>query len=287
MAGAEEINPIVGKTGDFVMRQSDLDRLVANQSPETQRLLQSERAKSEFVRQILLTRALADRARKDGFDRKPEVKEELSYAIDRLLGSIYLRKAVAAGVTVHDDALKAYYTEHETEFVVPVKVKARHIFVEAGSDAPAEAQEKARAKAEMVRGLLEKGGDFARLAAEYSEDEDSAANGGELGYIEPGKTNSEAFEKALFALKPGKTGPVVETPFGYHIVRVEERQDQRTATFDEMKEYIRELLTRQYEQEKMQSFLEKLAKDAGLREDSHEPDLAAGGTAPANREHHE
>ncbi len=286
-AVAEEINPVVGKTGDFVIRQADLDRLIASQPAATRQQLQSKQAQAEFVRQILLTRALADRARKEGFDRRPDVQEELSFAIDRFLGNLYLRKVVAAGVSVPDAEVKAYYTEHEKEFVVPAKVEARQIFIEAGKDATAEMKAKARAKAEKVRELLEKGGDFAKLAKEYSEDADSAAKGGELGTIEPGATNSPAFEKALFALKKGEVSPVVETPFGYHIVQVEERQEQRTATFDETKAYIREQLTKQDEQKKVQAFLEKLAKDEGLQDTSTEPAAPAKeGEAPESPEPH-
>ena len=263
-AFAEEVNPVVGKAGDFVIRQADLERLIASQPPEAQKQLQSEQARAEFVRQLLLTKAVAARAKKEGFDRKPEVKERLSYVIDQYIGSEYLRRVVTADVTVPDEELNKYYKEHEKEFVVPEKVRVRHIFFAADKDATAEAKEKARGKAEKVLELLRKGGDFAKLAGEYSEDTDSAAKGGELGYLSPGKTNSAEFEKAAFALKSGEVSPIVETPFGYHIIKVDERQEQRTATLDETREYIRNLLKGQLEQKKAQEFLDRLAKDAGL-----------------------
>ena len=263
-AFAEEVNPVVGKAGDFVIRQADLERLIASQPPEAQKQLQSEQARAEFVRQLLLTKAVAARAKKEGFDRKPEVKERLSYVIDQYIGSEYLRRVVTADVTVPDEELKKYYNEHEKEFVVPEKIRVRHIFFAADKDATAEAKEKARGKAEKVLELLRKGGDFAKLAGEYSEDTDTAAKGGELGYLSPGKTNSAEFEKAAFALKSGEVSPVVETPFGYHIIKVDERQEQRTATLDETREYIRNLLKGQLEQKKAQVFLDRLAKDAGV-----------------------
>ena len=263
-AFAEEVNPVVGKAGDFVIRQADLERLIASQPPEAQKQLQSEQARAEFVRQLLLTKAVAARAKKEGFDRKPEVKERLSYVIDQYIGSEYLRRVVTADVTVPDEELKKYYNEHEKEFVVPEKIRVRHIFFAADKDATAEAKEKARGKAEKVLELLRKGGDFAKLAGEYSEDTDTAAKGGELGYLSPGKTNSAEFEKAAFALKSGEVSPIVETPFGYHIIKVEERQEQRTATLDETREYIRNLLKGQLEQKKAQVFLDRLAKDAGV-----------------------
>jgi peptidyl-prolyl cis-trans isomerase C len=277
-AFAEEVNPIVGKVGDFVIRQADLERLIASQTPEAQRQLQSEQAQTEFVRQLLLTKAVAARAKKEGFDRKPDVKEQLSYVIDQYLGREYLRKVVLADLTVPEEELKKYYKDHEKEYVVPEEAKVRHIFVAAKKDAAAEAKGKARAKAERVIALLGKGEDFAKLAAEYSEDTDSAAKGGELGYLSPGKTNSEEFEMATFALKPGQVSPVVETPFGYHIIKVDDRREKRTATYEESKEYIRNLLKSQLEQTKVQEFLEKLTKDAGLEL------FTEKGAAPAGNE---
>ena len=152
------------------------------------------------------------KAKKDAFDRKPEVKEQLSYLIDQFIGQEYLRKVVIANVSVPEEELKKYYQEHEKDFAVPERVKASHIYVAAAKDATSEVKAKAKAKAEKIRKLLKKGEDFAKLAKENSEDTDSAAKGGDLGYLTPGKTNSEEFEKVVFSLKAGEVSPVVETP---------------------------------------------------------------------------
>lgn len=284
IAGAaygEEVNPVVGKAGDHVLRQTDLERVIANLTPEAQQKFQGEREQASLVNQILLTRVLATEARKERFDRKPEVKEQLSYVVDQFLGQEYLRKVVVATVTVADEELKKYYREHEKDFMVPERVKVSHIYVAAAQDAPAEVKAKARAKADKVSDLLKKGGDFAALAREYSEDAESAANGGDLGYLSPGKTNSEAFEQAVFALKAGDLSPVVETPFGYHLIKVEERQEKRVASFDETREYISSILKAQAEQKKAQDYLEKLAKDAGLEVRLGKEEGSKGDTPPA------
>ena len=76
VAIADEINPVVGKVGDFVLREADLERIVSYQSPDAAQNLQADPAKrAEIVRQLLLTKAVAARSRKDGFDKKPDVKE--------------------------------------------------------------------------------------------------------------------------------------------------------------------------------------------------------------------
>lgn len=262
---ADEINPVVGKVGDFVLKQADIDRLINNQPTEAQKKLRDNpEERSNFVRQLLLTIAVANKAKSDGFDRKPEVKEQLSYLTDQFIAQEYMSRVVTANITVPDEDLKKYYKEHQQDFTLPETVKARHIFIEAPKDASEELKKKARAKAEKVLALAKKGEDFPKLARDYSEDADSATKGGELGSISPGKTNSEEFEKALFALKTGEISNIVGTPFGFHIIKVDERKDKKTATFDEAREYIRNRLKVEFEQRKAQQFLDELTKSAGV-----------------------
>lgn len=111
---------------------------------------------------------------------------------------------------------------------------------------------------------IRKGEDFDRLARDYSQDTETAAKGGKLGVISPGKTNSREFENALFSLKKGETSGVVETPFGLHIIRVDEKKEQRTASLDEARGYIENLLKGQYEQRKAQEFLDLVAKEGEM-----------------------
>jgi peptidyl-prolyl cis-trans isomerase C len=263
--GAEDLNPVAGKTGDFVLREADLDRLLSNQSPEVQKAIESSpEQRKNFIRQFLLTKATASRARKEGFDRKPEVKELLSNLIDQFLAQEYLNKIVIANVTVTDDELKKYYAEHEKEFLVPEAVKARHIFIASPKDSTVELKEKAKLKAEGILQQIRKGEDFAKIAREQSEDADTAQKDGDLGYITEGKTNSLEFEKAVFALKSGEISSIVETPFGYHIIRIDDRKEKRTATLDEAKEYMGNLLKEEQKKKKAQEFVEILTRETGL-----------------------
>lgn len=261
----EEFNPVIGKTGDFTLRESDLDRLVADQTPEVRKQLEEKpELKVNLVKDLLLKLAIARQARSEGFDRKPEIKEGLSHAVNDFLSREYLVRVVVAGVKVPENELEKYYKEHEKEFVVPEAVKARHIYIQLDAKATPEAREKARQKADELLQRLKKGEDFAKLAAEASEDVDTAKKGGELGTISPGKTNSEEFEKAALALKAGELSGVVQTPYGLHLIKVDEKKEQRTATFAETKEYIATRLQGEYERKKAQEFVEQLAKGSGL-----------------------
>jgi peptidyl-prolyl cis-trans isomerase C len=262
---ADEINPVLGKVGDFTIRETDLDRLIASQPLQAQKQLQeSPELRTALIRDILLKKAIATQARKEGFDRKPEFREQLSYLVDDYLSTEYVAKVILADIRVNEEEIRKYFKEHEKEFLVAETVKARHIYIQSPAKATAPEKAQALAKAEAVLARLKKGEDFAKVAAEVSEDADSAKSGGELGIITPGKTNSTEFEQAVFALKSGETSAVVETPFGFHIIKVDEKTDKRTATFDESRNYIESLLKKEFARKKGEEFIARIMKESGL-----------------------
>jgi peptidyl-prolyl cis-trans isomerase C len=275
---AEETNPVLGKVGDFVLREADLDRILASQPPAVQKRFQDDpQQRVDLIREILMKKAVVAKAKKEGFDRKPEIKEQLSYVFDNFISQEYLVKVVTAGVTVPEEDLKKYYREHEKDFLLPEQIKVRHILISSPKEARTEEREKARARAEVVLQRLNKGEDFAKLANEVSEDQISAPTGGELAPITLGKTNSEDFEKAAFALKVGQTSGIVDTSYGFHIIRMDKRQENRTAPFEEARDFINNKLKAELEQKKAAEFIERAAKEAGMEvygekvTASHEP----------------
>jgi peptidyl-prolyl cis-trans isomerase C len=262
---AEESNPVLGKVGDFVLREADLDRILASQPPAVQKRFQDDpQQRGNLIREILMKKAIVIKAKKEGFDRKPDIKEQLSYVYDNFISQEYLVKVVTAGVVVSEDDLKKYYREHEQEFLLPEQIKVRHILIVSLKEAKPEEREKARIRAEAVLQRLSTGEDFAKLAIEVSEDQISAPKGGELAPITLGKTNSEEFEKAAFALKNGEISGIVATAYGFHIIKMDERQDKRTAPFAEARDYISSKLKAEQEQKKAQEFVERAVKDAGM-----------------------
>lgn len=263
---AEETNPVLGKVGDFILREADLDRILASQAPSVQKQFQDDpQQRFSLVREILMKKAVVAKAKKEGFDKKPEIKEQLSYVFDNFISQEYLLKVVTANVTVSEEDLKKYYQEHEKDFLQPEQVKVRHIMIASPKDARPEEKEKARVKAEGILLRLNKGEDFAKLAGEFSDDQNSAAKGGELAVITLGKTNSEEFEKASFALKKaGEISSVVQSSYGFHIIKLDERQEKKTASFGEVKDLIYNKLKTELEQKKAQQFVEQIVKEAGM-----------------------
>ena len=156
---------------------------------------------------------------------------------------------LAANTTVTDQDLQTYYDQHREEFRVPDQVKVAHILIKTPLPAPgAKEDEKAiadaRAKAEDVLKQVKAGGDFAKLAEKYSDDPGSAKSGGELGWIGRGRTVPE-FEKAAFSLAKGQTSDLVKSSYGFHIIRVEDKQEAHLKTLAEVKSEIEEKVKRE------------------------------------------
>src|SRR6266850_1625380 len=154
---------------------------------------------------------------------------------------VVFQKSKPDSVPVPEDSIRTYYDRHPLEFTIPARAHARHIMVAYrpgdGPGARGNAQKKAQALLKRVKD----GEDFAGVAKEGSDDRGSAAKGGELGEITRGEVVKECGD-ALFALKPGQTSEVVETKFGFHIIRLEGITPQRLRTLEECRAEIHGVL---------------------------------------------
>jgi len=120
-----------------------------------------------------------------------------------------------------DEELQRYYRRNLDRFEIKEQVKAAHILLQVPKDAEETTVQQRKELAEDILKQLNDGADFAQLAKKYSDDKSNAAKGGELGSFGRGVMVPE-FEKAAFALRPGQLSEVIRTPFGFHIIKVEE-----------------------------------------------------------------
>ena len=151
---------------------------------------------------------------------------------------VFTPEAYASQVAVSDEEVESIYDQFKGgKYTQPHEVSARHVLVKVDAGASDEDKAAAREKIEAVQKRLADGEDFAAVATEVSEDVGSAAKGGDLGYFGKGRM-VPPFEEAAFALEPGGTSDIVESPFGFHIIRVEDVREERMKPFDEVRDEI-------------------------------------------------
>jgi peptidyl-prolyl cis-trans isomerase D len=149
-------------------------------------------------------------------------------------------KDYTPGVRVTDKEIETYYQNNQEKFGQPHRIKVRHILIKTESK-DAEAMAQARKKAESIREEALKNKDFGQLAKKYSEDSGTKDRGGDLGYITRGQVVPE-FEEATFSLKAGGISPIIQTPYGFHIAKVEEIQEAKVEPLDKVRTRVLALL---------------------------------------------
>ncbi len=164
---------------------------------------------------------------------------------------------VNSKVAVQDPAIKTFYDSNLERFKQGDSVHAAHILIGVPQNATPEQKTAAKAKANTVLKTIKAGGDFATLARANSSDQASAQNGGDLGFFPKGQM-TPAFEEAAFKLKPGTLSSVVETPFGFHVIKVMERRAPRTAPFAEVSGQIKDFLTQGQREQKLEAFVDSV-----------------------------
>lgn len=153
--------------------------------------------------------------------------------------------ALKAGVTVAEAELKTYYEQNVARFTVAEERRARHILVKAEKATPADARNKARARAEALLADVRKApASFAEVARKSSEDAGSAATGGDLDFFGRGMM-TKPFEDAAFAMKPGEVSGLVESEFGYHIIMLEAVRGGSKKSFEQARPEIEDELRKQ------------------------------------------
>ena len=202
-------------------------------APEAER--QAALARPETLQQIannlLVRRVLASEAERDGLGADPIVTATLTIARDRALSDARLARLDAQNAP-NDAALDAYarnvYQANSAKFEVPAQTRARHILLD--NNGPESLQ-----KAKDLLAQLRAGASFEDLAKTNSTDTGSAARGGDLGFFSAGQM-VRPFEDAVNALvKPGDLSEPVESQFGFHIIRLEERKEKSRQSYEEVR----------------------------------------------------
>ncbi|HYV07666.1 MAG TPA: peptidylprolyl isomerase [Blastocatellia bacterium] len=223
--------------------------------------------RDEIKKQYGEFKVLAERARKDKIDQQDLTRIQVLIDRSQALAQAYMTDLQKnSDKLVSDGEVDQYFTDHQTEFD---EVRVRHILIstqpkpageeeaEAGKDkkeAPKPpTKEEAKKKAQALLERVRKGEDFAKLAKETSDDPGSKEKGGEYDFFAKGTMVPE-FEEVAFKLKPGEVSEPVETPFGYHIIKLEDRRSASSATDPK----VRQQITDKLKQEKLDARIEEI-----------------------------
>ncbi len=179
---------------------------------------------------------------------------------DQLMVSKVTRFEIGRRAKISEESIAKYYTENPKEFWQEGKIRTRHILFIAERGSPEEFRKEKLQEAEKILLELQRGDDFAKLAMEHSEDI-SASNGGDVGFVGKGKMVPE-FEEAVFNLKPGQISGVVETEYGYHIIKVEEVLPGKTLTLEDVKNRIHQILIMQKQKQVYDAWMNELKDSA-------------------------
>jgi len=274
-----QLNKLAAQSPEFAAQQEKMLRKGIIDELVTERLLAEEAEKASI--QVSEEEAVAEMTRQLGKMQTPMTVEQYRSVVVAQGGNFEAQKALirqgmtfkkllesrgVMDVNVGEADAKAYYEEHPDEFKTPERVRASHILfstkpTDPNAD-PNEAKAVAKKQAEAVLAQVRDGGDFAALAGEHSSCP-SSARGGDLDYFTHGQM-VEPFDKVAFALEIGQISDLVETKFGYHIIKVTDHNDAGEVPFAQARDDVIEKLSQEKKNEAARNYIMSLRENAKI-----------------------
>jgi parvulin-like peptidyl-prolyl isomerase len=231
---------VVMTVGKDKVTLSMLEKRFKDAPPALQGYINTAAGRKQFVDLLVRERIVIESAKQKGYDKKKEYIESIeNYKKEQaksfkeyqenMLVEFFVKDLHSSQINPSEEEIQKYYNAHKNEYEKPMEIKARHILLST------------RAEAEKILAMLKSGADFAKLAKESSIDPISASRGGEIGPFKKGDLIPE-FEKAVFPLKKGEISGIVETQFGFHIIKKESEKILPQRTLEEVKEEIKKSL---------------------------------------------
>lgn len=191
-------------------------------------------------------------------------REQMLKDIEQQLKVNTLVKEALVGVetTITDEEVSEFYQGNPDRFRSPEQVRARHILLKINTDDAPEVKNQKRLELAGLSGKIQNGADFSKIAEEHSECP-SKQQGGDLGFFERGRM-VKPFEEAAFNLKVGEVSDIIETQFGYHLIKVSDHREARTVPLEEAKDAISSYLKNTKEQQAVNSYIGTLREKADI-----------------------
>ncbi|HEY8370181.1 MAG TPA: peptidylprolyl isomerase [Thermodesulfobacteriota bacterium] len=245
---------VIATVDDQVVTRRDLDEAISRLPEQYRSLAATPQGRKQVLDNLILTKLLYARARAQGTPDDPRVKAQVqAYAEQAAIVAMIQEVADRAAANVPERDLRAYYDANKDQFLKSeAQVRASHILVET------------EAQARQLREEILAGRDFAEAAKASSKDKGSADRGGDLGFFTKERMVPEFADAAFRLEKPGDLSPVVKTPYGYHIIRLEEKRPAEQASFDDVKDRIAEQLRQERQQRAVEEYVEEVRAKAKI-----------------------
>jgi peptidyl-prolyl cis-trans isomerase C len=223
-AAPADPNAVVAKVGDETITEGDLSFAAEDLGQELANVPAADR-KAFLVTVLIDMKVMAKAARDEKMDQSEVFKRRLQYLEERALRRAYFSEKISTAVT--PEALQAAYDEYVKTFVPQEEVHAHHILVASEDDAKA------------IKKDIDAGASFEELAKTKSIDPSAAQNSGDLGFFSKGMMVPE-FEAAAFALENGKVSDPVQSQFGWHIIKVDEKRQSKPPALEQIGQQLQQ-----------------------------------------------
>jgi peptidyl-prolyl cis-trans isomerase C len=270
----------------FTITADEFKARLDEQSPFIRARYSTLDRKKEFLENLIRQEVLAVEAERQGLDKDPEVRATVRKIMVQKLVQRKFQAEPAGQPDVPEADLQKYYDEHRAEYVRPRRVRVHAVVFNAAAGSPERAKDLALAKKALAKVKAEEKKNplvFAQVVAEYSEDQASKAAAGDLqfrSHEELEKAYSKPLADAAFALKPGETSGVVESPAALYLVKFTGEQPELNRTFDQVKTQIANKLSREKKTKEFDEWLKGLKEKAKIEIDEKALEAVEVAAAP-------
>ncbi|MCU1761416.1 peptidylprolyl isomerase [Pseudomonas sp. 14P_8.1_Bac3] len=261
--------PAVARLGNQYVASDELKALLATLAPESREQLRGNRATLEsWIRSRLAEKAVLEQADAQGWRQRPEVEQQTRVATEQIVFRNYLQSVSQVPADYPNATeLQQAYEAGKSEWMTPALYRISQIFLAVNEPQNLEAVRKQAV--EVGRKAQAAPAEFATLAGQYSQDRASAERGGDAG-LQPLQQLVPEVRGAVSRLKVGGVSDPVQSPAGFHVIKLTELQPARTATLDELRERLTQALRAQRQEQIAKAYLDGMLNTATLSIDGAE-----------------
>ncbi|MHB8138622.1 MAG: peptidylprolyl isomerase [Smithellaceae bacterium] len=250
---------VLARWENNVITNNDLDQRISQYPPDVQAKLKDPAQRKQFLESLVQVHITGAEARARRLDKKKTVAVRIDDAVDSILAQEYIQEKIKTLKTPTEKEIAAFYEANKSNYLTPVSIRAQHILIETKNDAKPEDVTAAEARAKKVYDELVAGGNFEKLAEKYSDDKENKTKGGDLGFFNAQQMVPEFF-KPVSGMKKNELSKPFRTPFGFHVVKINDLIPAKQMEFKDVKEDAKLRLENQNREQLIHDELERLKK---------------------------